>query len=628
MTTVWIIHREKRVRAALARLAGVGESAVQAAPSDPALANAPPADVVLLGLDDDYEAELQFAHRSAPRLPGAHWVLLPRRTDVERARRLFDTLDRVVLAYPPDARTLREMVRAPLEPAGGGAAPLSARPLRDALSERFARWFADLELPELLRILDPRLADVHVFICGEAGTGRGLLARYVHSFSGTASSPLIQLVGSRETRPEELLDAIEAQGLRFPATPAGCSLLLEGVDELPAATQQRIRGWIDYGLPPGVLNAGCARWIGTAGSGGAGLEEGLRRALDRFRLAIPPVRDRTALIAPFVADTCQSWCAARGERPRRFGEDALAVLEEYPWPGNLRELEDTVVQTLLASPADPLGAQDLRLEGAAFAPLADDDLGAPLDDDTEVPVVTATAEPEALDELHAVIEPEAPSDGALRRMIGAVEHEIRNPLTTIRTFAELLPRDHQDPEFRARFVELVGSGVERIDEAVGALAQFAALEPPLCEPVDVAGMLEELLDLRRDLIHRRHLLVLKELDREQPLALGDPLQLRTAFDGLLRKCLELAPERGDVYFASRHHDAGLQGQPSLRVLVRFNGPRGGGRSVRKVAGVTPAENAIEFSLAEVVARAHGGSLAVHAGDADETVLVLDLPAPG
>jgi signal transduction histidine kinase len=251
-----------------------------------------------------------------------------------------------------------------------------------------------------------------------------------------------------------------------------------------------------------------------------------------------------------------------------------------------------------------------------------------LDDDFEEPAIIANAEPGPEEkELLAVLEPEAPSDDALRRLLGAVAHEIRNPLTTIRTFVELLPRDYRDPEFRDRFVELVGRGVDRIDEVVGELAELATLEAPSREPVDVSGMLEQLLDERRDLIHRRKLLVLKELDRERPLALGDPVQLRAAFDGLLRKCLELVPERGDVYFASRHHDAGLRGQPSLRVLVRFHGPRDGARSARKVAGVSPAENAVEFALAEAIARAHGGSLAVHVGDADETVLVLDLPAP-
>ena len=116
---------------------------------------------------------------------------------------------------------------------------------------------------------------------------------------------------------------------------------------------------------------------------------------------------------------------------------------------------------------------------------------------------------------------------------------------------------------------------------------------------------------RRDLW--RQLLVLKELDKSRPLALGDEEQLRFAFETMLDKCLGIVPERGDVYVASKHHETGLRGMPSVRVLVRFRGTEG--------------ENALEFFVVEAVAHAQGGTLAVQAGEGDETVLVLDLPAP-
>ena len=84
MSTLWIIHREPQFQAALARLAAAGETAVLAAPGDPQLDSAPAADVVLLGLVDDFEVELQFAHRFAPRLRDARWILLPQRSDIDR----------------------------------------------------------------------------------------------------------------------------------------------------------------------------------------------------------------------------------------------------------------------------------------------------------------------------------------------------------------------------------------------------------------------------------------------------------------------------------------------------------------------------------------------------------------
>ena len=69
----------------------------------------------------------------------------------------------------------------------------------------------------------------------------------------------------------------------------------------------------------------------------------------------------------------------------------------------------------------------------------------------------------------------------------------------------------------------------RIDEAVGRLQSMVDLPEIKTEPVDVAHLLETLLDEQRDEIQARRLLVLKELDHSVPPALSDPLLLRAAF---------------------------------------------------------------------------------------------------
>lgn len=644
MSTVWIIHRDTRSRAAMARLAAVGETAVQAGPGDPMLADAPPADVVVLGVGEDCENELQFVHRVAPGLPNARWILLTHRADFPRTSALFDTLDSTLLAWPPDARELRAKVHAP-PTTGSTPLPLSQRPVRDAVSSRFARWFADLELPELLRILDPRLVDVPLLISGERGTGRGLLARYVHSFGGTAGADFLHVPCSDGAGADELLAAIGARAGRSAPGRGTNTIWLEDLERLPAATQQVLAGWIEYALPAGAVNLHRLRWIGTAGPDDAGLEDRLIQGIGGFRVRIPALRERTEMLAAFANETAAAICNARRQRPRRFGEDAIAVLEEYPWPGNLRELEGVVEQTLLTSSTDPIRADDLQHQGLAFAPVSATDLGALLVDEAEdgvedeldsvfEPLPEAVFEDET-DAMPPPAPPPAPSgsenaggeDPGLARLARAVAHEVRNPLTTIKTFAELLPAQFQDREFREQFSELVGRGVDRIEEVVQELSRLAAFDSPAAEPVDITRLLEELLEQRRETIHARHLLVLKELERNDPLVLGDATQLRFALEALLDKCLEIVPERGDVYFASKHHAGGLHGQPSTRLLVRFHGPDDGEPLPSSVPGTSLADNALEFALAEAVARAQGGALTVQTSEGDETVLVLDLPSP-
>ncbi len=630
MTSLWIVHRETRLRAGLARLCAAPEDALQAAPGDPVFDSAPAPDVVVLGLAGDFEAELEFAHRLAPRLRETSWVLVAERPDLGEARELFDTLGGQILAFPPDARVLHERIRRAAR-RGPRQLRLSERPRRDELRERFTRWFADLDVPELLRAIDPRLADVPLLILGEPGTGRGLLARYAQAFGGSSPAGSVHLACAPSTPRARVLEAI-AEGLSG-AAPV-LTVVLEDVDSLDPGLQREIRSWIEFGLPEGVGAVERLRWIGTAIDDGPGsaLDPGLQRALAGLRVRIPPLRDRPRAVAAFANETARHWCARRGLAPRRMGEDAVLVLEQYPWPGNLRELEAVVEQTLAAGSADPVRAADLLLEGSAFAPLEAAEVGTLLADEQPAPL-EPLPEPEIVEEPPAEAPPEAEigveetapeADRSLRRLAAALAHEVRNPLTAIRSFAALLPDRYGDSDFRGRFAELVGEGVERIEDVVERLERLATLAPPVVGPVDTEALLGELLRERREVIRQRRLLVLKELETKQPHASADPDQLRFALEALLNKTLDLVPEDGDLYVASKHHAAGLRGGPSLRVLLRYRGPDATA-STTSVEGAAPAENALEYVIAEAVIRAQGGSFAVDAGEV-ETVVVVDLPA--
>jgi two-component system response regulator PilR (NtrC family) len=682
MPQLWIVHREPRIRAAIARLAGASDEAVVGAPGDPLFDSAPAPDVVLLGLSGDFEVELEFARRVTLRHPAGAWILLVARRMADSVRRLFDTLSAQVVDYPPDPHALRAMIReAALRRGGPEPLPLSRRPAREELAARFARWFSDLDLPELLRALDPKLADVPLLVRGEPGTGRGILVRYVHAFGGTAGGELVVLPCTETTRPEDLLDTMAAAS-RSPRALVACTLWLEDVDRLPTAIQRLVRGWIEHVPPEGAVRSARVRWIASASDDGP-LDPGLRRALSGLTVRIPPLRERLELVPNLANGAAAAWCDTRGQRPRRFGEHALAVLEEYPWPGNLQELESVVAQSLAAGTADPLGVEDLRMDGVPLAPLDASAVGTLLEaedveglepvEDVEVlpelepepmppiPVRAAVEraravaaeelpaaeeEPPAAEEELPAAEEEPPAaeeeppaaaagaeaapggvapapDPLLRRLAGVLDHEVRNPLTTIRSFTELLPERYADTGFRTRFGRLVGEGVDRVEQILARVRQLASLAPPERKAVDVSGLIEEILDGRRERIRERNLLVLKELDTDRPQGLCDPEQIRFALEALVDRSLGLLPERGDLYLASRHHPTGLRGRPSLRVLLRLQGPRAGPAP----EGVSEAENALEFAIAEAIVRAQDGELAIHAGDAGETVVILDLPAP-
>jgi len=203
MLTIWIIHRDAHHRAAIARIAGAGDNAVLGGPLDRLFESASRPSAIVLGLGDDFEHELEFVHRFGPRLHGCPWVVLAPKADVSEARRLFDTLRARFLAYPPEPVALRRALRDALRRRSRDR--LSVRQEREALRDRFGRWFADVELPELMRALDPRMASVPVLIRGEEGTGRGLLARYVHTFGGGPDEGFVHVSCRGLQHAEELL---------------------------------------------------------------------------------------------------------------------------------------------------------------------------------------------------------------------------------------------------------------------------------------------------------------------------------------------------------------------------------------------------------------------------------------
>ena len=124
-------------------------------------------------------------------------------------------------------------------------------------------------------------------------------------------------------------------------------------------------------MPPGWSGARHTRWIGTLRDGpeidapGA-LDRSLAQSLAGIAIRIPPLRERPLAIGAFAADTALEWCTLHGERSRQFSPGAIDALRDYPWPGNLRELEAVLDQRLRSvrplAPDPPAPGHEERLE--------------------------------------------------------------------------------------------------------------------------------------------------------------------------------------------------------------------------------------------------------------------------
>jgi DNA-binding NtrC family response regulator len=647
MAKLWIVHRDAQWRDALVAMAG----SLDVLAGDPVAASgfdaAPAPRAVLLGVAGDFEAELEFAHRFGPRLAGTAWVLLARPLDAPEVARLFDALPATLVSIASDAGLLRRRVRAAL--AKRRAAALTTRQHRDALAARFARWFGDLELPALLAATDPARGSLPLVVRGEPGTGRALLARYLHLMTTPDPAALFASVScAHETDPLGALTRL-AREIAEGATAGAMTVCLEDVDWLAAGTQRALRTWIEEGPPAGPLRASRVRWIATAadphGDDAHWLDADLARALAGLTLRIPPLRERPAAIATIAAEEARAMAAVRGTPERRFEPAALARLVAHPWPGNHRELEALLRRTLSATTADPIPATALVFEQLDLPILEPEYLDSPDPEreatregtarQAEPPFLggAARSEPQANEAQQDVVAPApyedrpsrpmqpaeqpAPDTTALRRLSAAVAHEVGNPLVGIRTYAAMLPMRFDDAEFRSQFAERVETDTRRIEAVIETLTRLGALESPERAEVDVSSLLAHLLERERPRIRERRLVVLEELDRAQPFALGDEGQLRFAFGLLFEQALGWMPARGDLYVATRHR---AEPTPMLRILLRFRDTNG--------YGLGFGENALAVSAVEAVVNAHGGSLAVENGASGDTSVLIELPAPG
>jgi len=227
-----------------------------------------------------------------------------------------------------------------------------------------------------------------VYISGESGSGKELVARLIHEQGPRHERPFVPV--NCGAIPSELMEseffghkkgsftgAMEDKPGLFQAANGG-TLFLDEVADLPLPMQVKLLRAIQEKAVRSVGGAKavvvdvrilCATHKDLANEVASGrFRQDLYYRLNVIELRVPPLRERREDIAQLAEVMLKRLAQAAGESPARLHPDALAKLQSYRFPGNVRELENMLERAYTLCEGEEIKPSDLRLSDAPGAP--------------------------------------------------------------------------------------------------------------------------------------------------------------------------------------------------------------------------------------------------------------------
>ena len=211
-----------------------------------------------------------------------------------------------------------------------------------------------------------------VLIQGEPGTGKELMARFIHLKSKRRQGPFVKISTPQlqadffENQLLMLEDPLARQKGIFAAAHQG-TLQLEEIGEMPLEPQATLLKMIDEaGIFKPVNDAFDVRIIATSGRDLAALVDAGKFRMDLFyrlnviRLDIPPLRSRLEDISALTDFFTDKFCIETGRSHFQLSEKMKSLFAFYHWPGNIQELEDLIKRIVVDGAGDTV-AKKLRV---------------------------------------------------------------------------------------------------------------------------------------------------------------------------------------------------------------------------------------------------------------------------
>jgi two-component system NtrC family response regulator len=220
-----------------------------------------------------------------------------------------------------------------------------------------------------------------VMLLGESGTGKEVLARALHHLSPRAEKRFVAI--NCAAIPENLLESelfgyergaftgAAKQTLGKIETANGGTFFLDEVGDLPMALQAKLLRFLQERVIERVggreeipvdVRIVCAthqnlKELATAGR----FREDLYYRLSEIVITIPPLRSRIGDAALLAHHFKNRFCNQEGRSSLNFSDDAMAMIEAHPWPGNVREMENIIKRAVIMADGPQIVGEDLGL---------------------------------------------------------------------------------------------------------------------------------------------------------------------------------------------------------------------------------------------------------------------------
>lgn len=253
--------------------------------------------------------------------------------------------------------------------------------LKDSLSRKW-NLVGNSEKMRLLRqqIETAANSNSRVLILGESGTGKEITARLLHEKSQRSASPFIEV--NCAAIPQELIEselfghekgsftgASERKAGKFELADNG-TLFLDEIGDMSIQTQakvlrvietqmfQRVGGSKNIKVDVRIISATNKNLSEEVKKGN--FREDLYFRLNVIPIKVPPLCERTDDIPILIEHFVETFSAENNLKPKKFSPGAITMLQHYSWPGNIRELKNTIERLMIMTPSIEISQDDIK----------------------------------------------------------------------------------------------------------------------------------------------------------------------------------------------------------------------------------------------------------------------------